>query len=231
MSAAALVLEHEPDAPAALLAAWAQARGVALEVVAAGAPIPDPTGRPFLVTLGSEASAYDDSVPWLAAERAALDRALDAGVPVLGICFGAQHLVRALGGEVRPAPRPEVGWLDVETLAPELVPPGPWLQWHRDAFSVPPGAQLLAHSPVCPQAFRHGLHLGVQFHPEVTAEVVAGWVAGYPESVARAGTTPGDLLDGSARHAADARRRAWALFDAFAAPLALRDRMGAEAAG
>jgi GMP synthase-like glutamine amidotransferase len=212
-----LVLEHEADAPAALLADWAADRGEPIEVIAAGGAIPDPAGRPFLVSLGSEASAFDDDVPWLARERDALDRALEHDVPVLGICFGAQHLARALGGTVAPAPRPEVGWLDIETFAPDVVPPGPWLQWHRDAFTVPPGAELLARSPVGPQAFRLGPHLGVQFHPEVTPAVVADWVAGYPASIERAGTTPSAVLAGSAVHAADARARAWALFDGFLA--------------
>jgi GMP synthase-like glutamine amidotransferase len=218
----ALVLEHEPDAPAALLAEWAAARDVPLEIVPAGAPVPDPAGRPFLVSLGSEASAYDDTLPWLAAERAALDRALDAGVPVLGICFGAQHLARALGGTVAPAIRPEVGWLDVEPLDAAVIAPGPWLQWHRDAFTLPPGAELLARSPVCPQAFRAGPHLGVQFHPEATSAVVADWAQSSPDFVTRAGTTPAALLADSATRAADARVRAWALFDGFRRDAALR---------
>jgi GMP synthase-like glutamine amidotransferase len=229
--APALVLEHEADAPAALLAEWAADRGVPVEVVAAGRPIPDPARRPFLVSLGSEASAFDDAVPWLAAERAALDRALDAHVPVLGICFGAQHLARALGGTVARAPRPEVGWLDIETCAPGVVPPGPWLQWHRDVFTVPPGAELLARSPAGPQAFRSGPHLGVQFHPEVTPAVVADWVAHYPASIVRAGATPAEVLAGSAAHAADAQARAWALFDGFLAGVRGDDRMARRAVG
>lgn len=216
---AALVLEHEADAPAGLLAEWAAARGIALEVVRVGdgEPAGDVDGRPFVVTLGSEASAFDDAVPWLAAERAALDRALQLGVPVLGICFGGQHLARALGGVVARAERPEVGWLDVETLAPEVVAPGPWLQWHRDAFAVPPGAELLARSPVCAQAFRAGPHLGVQFHPEVTPAIALDWATSYPESMRRAGTTLDAVRAGGDAHAAGARWRAHALFDAFLA--------------
>jgi GMP synthase-like glutamine amidotransferase len=227
----ALVLEHEPDAPAALLAEWAAERSVALEVVPAGRELPDPAGRPFVVSLGSEASAYDDAVPWLAAERVLLDRALELDVPVLGICFGSQHLARALGGDVGPASRAEVGWFEVETLAPDVVPAGPWLQWHRDAFGVPPGAELLARSPVSAQAYRVGPHLGVQFHPEVTAAVVEDWAAHYPESVARAGTTVEVLLEATAREAPRARTRAWALFDAFLAGTACRPRMLAGGAG
>jgi len=216
----ALVLEHEADAPAGLLADWAAERGIDLEVFAwhadgDGDGAPDVAGRPFVVVLGSEASAFDDTVPWLARERALLDRALALDVPILGICFGGQHLARALGGTVSPASRPEVGWLEVESLDPETVPPGRYLQWHRDAFTPPPGAELLARSPVSAQAFRHGRHLGVQFHPEVTPAIALGWATNYPDSVRRAGTTVADVRAGGEEHAADARRRAYALFDMF----------------
>jgi GMP synthase (glutamine-hydrolysing) len=224
--APALVLQHDGDAPAALLADWAAARGEALEVAAAGQPIPDLRGRPFLVILGSESAAYDDAVPWLGAERAVLDRALAGGVPILGICFGAQHLARALGATVAPLRgTPEVGWHEIETLAPEVVPEGPWLQWHRDAFTLPPGAELLARSPTGVQAFRCGPHLGVQFHPEVTAEIADAWAAAFPGSVAAAQTTAAAVQEGSRRHAAGAARRAFALFDAFLASARDADRM------
>jgi GMP synthase-like glutamine amidotransferase len=227
----ALVLEHDQDAPAGLLDAWASARGVALEVVPAGARIPDPADRPFLVSLGAEASAYDDTVGWLAAERAVLERAIARDVPILGICFGAQHLARALGGAVGPAPRAEVGWLEVESLAPELVPQGRWLQWHRDCFAVPPGAELLARSPVCAQAFRSGPHLGVQFHPEVTPQIALAWAASYPGSVTEAETTLDAVRAGGEAHAAGARVRAYALFDAFLVTARSASRMPADAVG
>ena len=220
MTRPALVLEHEADAPAGILAEWAAERGIDLEVfawhaAADGARDPDPAGRPFVVVLGSEASAFDDTVPWLARERAVIDRALEAGVPLLGICFGGQHLARALGGGVARAARPEVGWLEVESLDEAAVPPGRYLQWHRDAFTVPPGAELLARSPVSPQAFRTGPHLGVQFHPEVTPAIARGWATGYPESVQNAGTTVAEVEAQGDAHAAGARSRAFALFDAF----------------
>jgi GMP synthase-like glutamine amidotransferase len=230
-SAPALVLEHEADTPAALLAEWAADRGLALEIVPAGQPIPDPAGRPFVVTLGSVDSAYDERVPWLAAERAVLDQAVELDVPVLGICFGAQHLALALGGSVGPAPRPEIGWLDIETFAPGVVPAGPWLQWHHDAFTVPPGAELLARSSVGPQAYRCGPHLGVQFHPEVDAAIVADWVAQDGDAVRAAGGTPEGVLDGSRRHAAGARRRARSLFDAFLASARAARRVSPDAVG
>jgi GMP synthase-like glutamine amidotransferase len=160
-----------------------------------------------------------------------LDRALALDVPILGICFGAQHLARALGGEVGPATRAEVGWLDVESLAPDVVPPGPWLQWHRDRFTVPPGAELLARSPVCAQAFRSGPHLGVQFHPEVTPAIALDWGASYPESVREGGTTLEAVRAGGEAHAEGARVRAYRLFDAFLASARAASRMRADALG
>ena len=63
-------------------------------------------------------------------------RAVDADIPVLGLCFGGQMLARVLGGEVFRGERAEIGWLPVRSTDPELVPEGPWFQWHFDSFTV-----------------------------------------------------------------------------------------------
>lgn len=214
-----LVLEHQRNAPPALLGEWAAARDLPLTVVAVdeAAELPGPEEAFAVVTLGSERAAYDDTVPWLAREAALLRRAIGAGVPVLGLCFGSQHLARVLGGAARRAPHSEVGWHRVDTDIPELIAPGPWMQWHHDAFALPPGAVELARSTVGPQAFRSGPHLGIQFHPEVTPDVVAGWAAGSADELAAAGLTPAALTADTQRHAAAARGAAWRLFDGFAA--------------
>jgi GMP synthase (glutamine-hydrolysing) len=68
---------------------------------------------------------------------------------------------------------------------------------------------------VSAQAFGHGRHLGVQFHPEVTPAIALDWATSYPRSVRDAGTTVAAVRDGGEQHAAGARRRAYALFDAF----------------
>jgi GMP synthase-like glutamine amidotransferase len=215
----ALVLEHQRDAPAALLADWARARAIALEVCTVDelATVARVEQRPFVVTLGSDAAAYDTGVPWLADERRVLDRAVASGVPVLGICFGAQHLARTLGGTAARAASPEIGWMEVESLAPSLIAPGPWMQWHGDAFTPPPGAELLARSAVCTQAFAVGPHLAVQFHPEVTPAVAAGWARTYADAARRAGVDPATIAADSERHGVQAARAAFALFDGFLA--------------
>ena len=109
-----LVIEHGSYAPAGLLAEWAADRALAVQTVAlhAGEPLPAGiSGYAAAVSLGSGDAAYDDTVPWLAAELSFLDRLLAAEIPVLGICFGAQTLARVLGARVYRMARPEIGWV------------------------------------------------------------------------------------------------------------------------
>ena len=116
----------------------------------------DPRDFDLIVSLGSEFPAYDDSHPFVPRESKLLHRAVDADVPVLGLCFGGQLLARVLGGAVFRAPGSEIGWMRVRSRDPELVPEGPWFQWHFDTFTVPPGATLVAESDLGPQAFVAG---------------------------------------------------------------------------
>ncbi len=126
--------------------------------------------------LGSDESTLDTDVPWIGPERTLIVDSVTAGIPVLGVCFGGQLLAQALGGEVSRASRPEIGWCLIETADPDRIPPGPWLEWHEDAFTAPPGSEAVARSGNSLQAFISGIHTGVQFHPEVTADIVAQWV-------------------------------------------------------
>jgi GMP synthase-like glutamine amidotransferase len=169
----------------------------------------------LVVSLGSAAAAFDDSVPWLEAERRLLHRAVLSDVPVLGICFGAQLLARVLGGEAHRGLRSEIGWLRIHTREPQLVPEGPWLQWHLDTFSPPPGARVIADSAAGPQAYAIGRSLGVQFHPEATPELANVWADAHRSTLEREGVDTERLVRDSYRHEQNARRSAWRLFDAF----------------
>ncbi len=215
--ARAILVEHQPDAPAGLLESWAAHRGLALDVVrpAAGAPWPEPTGAACAIVLGSDASVAARSEAWIDDELAWLRAADEHGLPVLGICFGAQSLAAALGGAVRRAERPEIGWIGLDGAA-DPVARGPWFAWHEDVLDPPPGATVLARNAVGVQAWARGPHLAVQFHPEVTPRIVASWADAYGRALADAGLDADALAAESARHGATAYAAAQVLFDGFA---------------
>jgi GMP synthase-like glutamine amidotransferase len=162
MHAPVLVRMHLETAPPGLLAKWLDGRGHAYEISRSwlDGPLPDPGGYAFVASLGHDLGAYDTHEPAVAAERELLARAVARGTPVLGLCYGGQVLAAVLGGRVARAPVPELGWREIATDDPDLVPAGPWLEWHYDRFEVPPGATGLARTVDAAQAFRLGPHLG-----------------------------------------------------------------------
>jgi GMP synthase (glutamine-hydrolysing) len=218
----ALVIANDGDDDPGLVGAQLAARGFGLQTVVreTDGTWPAVDASDLVVVLGSEWSVYWDSVREpVEREQTYVAGAVAAGVPVLGICFGAQLLASALGGTVTPAAHHELGWLEVEPVGPAAadvgIAPGPWFQWHGDTFSLPPGAELLARSAAGPQAFRCGSALAVQFHPEVTPEIVGRWAASDPAPLADAGL---DVETVVARTAAEQQRVAPAtarLVDAF----------------
>ncbi|MGA0879302.1 MAG: type 1 glutamine amidotransferase [Ilumatobacteraceae bacterium] len=140
---------------------------------------PDLPGHDLVLLLGSEWSAYDPAVAEsVAAESRLIRQAIERGVPILGICFGALMVSRSVGGQVTRATRPEVGWHMIDSDLPLVVAPGPWLQWHYDVFETPPGFDCLGRSASGPQVIRAERVLATQFHPEATETMLARWSAG-----------------------------------------------------
>ena len=125
--------------------------------------------------------------PWLNEESLWLQQVLDRHTPVLGVCLGVQLLARAAGAWVGRMPEgPEIGWHAVDLteagaadpVVGALPPRFEALQWHHHTYALPAGAVELARSASCTQAFRLGEACwGVQFHPEVTAAQLVGWIA------------------------------------------------------
>jgi len=162
-----------------------------------------------LIVLGGDQNVCEqDRYPYLTDELALLRDWLPGGRPVLGVCLGAQLLAQAAGGEVVRASSRELGWLDVDLLpaaardpllgfAPARVTA---LQWHTYAVDPPPRATVLARSPVCPQAFRLGDAWGVQFHPEVDAAILRGWLGDLDLEVREEAADASVLQAGVAAH-------------------------------
>ena len=220
----ALVIQHDDDAPGGLVSAWLHERGADEDDYLISADgrgrDPDPRDYDLVISLGSEKSAYDDTVLWVGREQALLRDAVRADVPVLGICFGSQILARALGGRAMRAQQSEIGWLPVRKRDLALVTEGPWFQWHYDTFTPPPGATLVADSPAGPQAYTVGRSLGIQFHPEVTNEIVGEWVSLGGDQLTRAGVDPDRLLAETREREAANRSATWRLMDVFASRVA-----------
>ena len=222
----ALIVQHEHDGPAGLIGERLTARGyevVVHQVMRKGssysdAPYPDPTEFDVIVPLGSVHGVYDIDVigSWVHREIDMLRAAHDANVPMFGICFGAQALTTALGGRVEKSPADEIGWFHYDTDAPDHLPAGPWFTWHGDRCLLPEGVTEIARTEMCTQAFRSGRTMGVQFHPEVTRELVSEWVAACPPDYFRdRGVSAADFLAAFDAHGDVAAANAIALFDWF----------------
>jgi GMP synthase-like glutamine amidotransferase len=213
----ALVVQHEQPTPGGYVNQWLEERGAEQDVFRIDVEERDRDARDYdlIVSLGSEFAAFDDSIPWLEREKKLFLDAHENDVAVLGICFGGQLLARVLGGRSFRGEQSEIGWLPVHSRDTSLVPEGPWFQWHFDTFTPPPGAQLIADSPVGPQAYSIGRSLGLQFHPEVTTDIMDAWVKVYRHELDQEGVDPDRLLERTYELADRSRVAAWRLFDGF----------------
>jgi GMP synthase-like glutamine amidotransferase len=227
----ALIFQHGRLGPPARVGEWLDERGLPYVVHHAGEDPPAVVSDfAFVVTLGSERSAAATEPEWVPAHLSALRAAVDADVPVLGLCFGGQALSLALGGGVDALTKPELGWFPVETVDAASIPGGPWLMWHVEQMRVPPGARELAWSAAGPAAFSLGPHLALQFHPEVDVACIAGW-AERDEHLADVGLTPDEIVAQSEVHAPAAREHAFRLFDRWLAGAVNGHAPGSSGAG
>ena len=205
-----------------------------------GAALPAAREVDGLLSLGGEQSVRElDSHPYLEAEVGLLREAAHAGVPVLGVCLGGQLLAHALGGRVARLSRRTVGWRELRPLAAarddacfsSLPAPAMALHWNEDGFSLPRGAVELAApaGPAC-EAFRHGdAAWGIQFHPEVDAEVLESWYRAEAGWLEEAGVSEAEARAADARHLGAQASLGTALFGAFAAVVRERAAAGVRA--
>jgi GMP synthase-like glutamine amidotransferase len=140
-----------------------------------------------LIFMGAGVSV-NDQLSWMAGELALMRKAVQEDLPILGICFGAQMMSRALDGMVTRGSDMEIGWHPVRVI-PQNDQTG-WLQglpdsfmafhWHADTFTLPSGSRWILQSDCYPhQGFALGDHLGLQFHLEMTPKMVKNWIERY----------------------------------------------------
>lgn len=232
----ALFVQQDHVSPVGPVGAQLEARGYAVQefvVVPESsfhepnvpAVFPDPQDFDVIVPMGAPWSVYDHATigAWVLEEITFLRSAHEAGVPILGICFGGQALATALGGAVERAPEAEVGWHEIESDRPDLVEPGPWFQWHHDRWVAPPGAEVIARTAQAQQAYTMGRSMGVQFHPELTPDALQGWFDNGGTTYLDAhGLDAGALMDRTVRTASESQVRSRLLVDRFLDQVASR---------
>lgn len=139
----------------------------------------------LLIIMGGPMSVNDEAAyPWLVKEKAFIRSVIDEGIPVLGVCLGAQLIANAMGAAVYPNGQREIGWYPIQALPlnnPDLfaLPDrATVLHWHGETFDLPEHAVPLARSASCAnQAFQLGDRvIGLQFHLEATRRVLTDFV-------------------------------------------------------
>jgi GMP synthase (glutamine-hydrolysing) len=185
-----LVFQHVPHEILGILDPLLRDAGFRIRYVNFGRrrdAMPDIARYHGLVVLGGPMNCYETTrYPHLAFETEAIRAAIDKGLPVLGICLGAQLIARALGAEVRSNDAKEIGWYDVsptpagskDPLFSHFAGTEKIFHWHGDRFEIPRGAVHLAASALCTnQAFRYGDNVyALQFHLEVDEPLIGRWL-------------------------------------------------------
>lgn len=203
-----LAIVHQRDAGPGVFADACAERSVTLEqwfVEDEAKPPRDPESYDAVLTFGGAANAdQEERHSWLRPEKALLGDLLDDGIPILGVCLGAQLLAEAAGALPHRAARPEIGWSEIDLTEEGRGDPvigglgerACGFQWHSYEFPLPPDAVALARSETCLQAFRAGPRAwGIQFHAEVSAQDAARWIRDYrtDEDAIRIGLDPDAL--------------------------------------
>jgi GMP synthase-like glutamine amidotransferase len=182
------IVQNDPEVPLGNFRETLDAQDVPYRIVHpyAGDELPRLEVVSGLIVLGGAMGANDEArFPFLTEVKKFIEVVVQAKIPFLGVCLGGQLLADVAGGNVASEEDGEKGTLPVllteEGAGDPLFAGLPreffTFQWHSDTFYLPEGASLLASSPACPrQAFRIGATAyGLQFHPEVTREIVECW--------------------------------------------------------
>ncbi|MCB1747524.1 MAG: glutamine amidotransferase [Gammaproteobacteria bacterium] len=229
MSGRVLVVLHQEHSTPGFVGAALEARGYQLERCCPNLGGCLPTvleDYAAAVVFGGPQSANDDHLPGIRAELDWLERhVLPAGMPLLGICLGAQEIARVLGARVHGHAdgHVEIGYCEVLPAAAGadfLDQPTMFYQWHAETFEIPAGAVQLARGTLFEaQAYRYGTRVyGIEYHPEMTRAMIERWATSERGSVhiaAHRGPDCAVQLDQHARYAAASRRWLERFLDGF----------------
>ncbi len=188
------LLEHDPeDLSDTYLIRWAKKNSfpISQTYLCNNEKFPLLDSFDWLIIMGGSAHVWEEKqLSWLSREKRFIAKALEQDKMALGICFGAQLLIEAMGGTVSSNTDKEIGWHEV-TLTPEgrdsylfkdIPEQFTTFHWHSDHCSLPPGCIRQATSKITRnQAFivEGRPFAGLQFHPEYTRKMVNHFASNY----------------------------------------------------
>ena len=174
------ILQHVPFEGIGSMSSWLSVRDASVTYTRfyESAVLPEPKALDLVIIMGGPMSVNDEAaLPWLKTEKQFIRDAVQRGVPVVGICLGAQLIASALGARVYPNREKEIGWFEIEATPGtndvfRFPQKATVFHWHGETFDLPAGATRLAKSAACAnQAFQIGARvIGLQFHMETTPE-------------------------------------------------------------
>ncbi len=243
-----LVIQHSPLEGLGLFEEEIKKINLTYDTIMAGDDVVWPSGVKLeeyvgLIVLGGPMSAYEEArFPWIKKELLVIGEALRQKKPILGICLGAQMLAKAAGAKVHPGHTKEIGWAPIRLddwfykRNPVFFQLDPKKEhkvfhWHSDTFDIPTQGYRLAWNDTYPnQAFCiQGNAIGIQFHPEMTLEMVKSWcesTAGQMDATS-SGYDTQKILAESATHLPELKEIAHKIFYGFAAFLRENTRRAA----
>ncbi len=178
-----ICIQHVPFETPGYIAQWAKGRGLELRIahIYGDEKLPPINDNDTLVIMGGPMSVHDEKrYPWLIDEKRYIEKAIQSGNRVMGICLGAQLIAHVLGAKVYRNREKEIGWFNVATvendngIGKNLPETYMAFHWHGETFDIPSGATHIAKSDACVnQAFAiHNRIVGLQFHLEITKQGV-----------------------------------------------------------
>jgi len=223
----AICLQHVPfEGPGAFSTVLTN-RGVSLDCYLVPQDgLPKDAGE-LLIVMGGPMSV-NDSDQWIAEETAFIRSALQAGIPVIGVCLGSQLMAKALGATVRPGKALEIGMTPVRLTAEAKQDPVfttlpdsfDVFEWHGEIFNLPQGCVPLAGSAIAPlQAFRFGARAyGLLFHLEMEPAGIDALCRECALDLTRAHLTAQDVKAAAIPHLPTLHRFADRLIEHLLAP-------------
>lgn len=166
-----------------------------------------------VILLGSAESMTNNTLEWIANDLIALNKCIENRIPVFGICFGAQMIATALGGVVSTLNESELGWFDLPNGIDKISHGGPWFQWHHDWISLQDETWILAGDKDRVQAFKKDNAIGLQFHPEVTEEIVDMWLELGYDNVSQIHGLKEEVVNGNKQNMTGCQKRSFQLYD------------------